>query len=336
MNMKQWCSDMIASPRKKAMPVLSFPCISLMDVSVIDLVGDSSLQAEGMRRVAEQVDSAASVSMMDLSVEAEAFGSQTRFSEDEVPTVIGALVTSEEEARELAVPAVGAGRTGRYIEAIRKAVELITDRPVFAGVIGPLSLAGRLMDVTEALVNCYTEPDMVHIVMEKATDFLIEYVKAYRKVGAAGVVLAEPLTGLLSPAMAEEFSEPYVRRLVEAVQTDDFIVIYHNCGDNTIGMIDSILRTGATAFHFGNSINMREMLEKIPKDVVVMGNVDPAGQFKEGTPESIRAETLRIMEACCPEFPNFVISSGCDIPPASRWENIHAFFDAVDEYYSRA
>ena len=150
------------------------------------------------------------------------------------------------------------------------------------------------------------------------------------------MVLAEPLTGLLSPAMAEEFSEPYVRRLVEAVQTDDFIVIYHNCGDNTIGMIDSILRTGATAFHFGNSINMREMLEKIPKDVVVMGNVDPAGQFKEGTPESIRAETLRIMEACCPEFPNFVISSGCDIPPASRWENIHAFFDAVDEYYSRA
>lgn len=335
MNMKQWCNDMIASPRKKAMPVLSFPCISLMNVSVIDLVGDSDLQAEGMRRVAEQVDSAASVSMMDLSVEAEAFGAKTRFSDDEVPTVIGALVTSEEEARELAVPSVGAGRTGRYVDAIRKAVKLITDRPVFAGVIGPFSLAGRLMDVTEALVNCYTEPDMVHIVMEKATDFLIEYVKAYRETGAAGVVLAEPLTGLLSPAMAEEFSEPYVSRLVEQVQTDDFIVIYHNCGDNTIAMIDSILRTGAMAYHFGNSIDMRQMLEKIPKDIVVMGNVDPAGQFKEGTPESIRAETLRIMEACCPDYPNFVISSGCDIPPASRWENIHAFFNAVDEYYAR-
>ncbi len=336
MNMKQWCRDMIAAPSKKAMPILSFPCVSLMDVSVRDLVGNSELQAEGMRRVASEVPTAASVSMMDLSVEAEAFGAQIRFSDDEVPTVTGALVTSEEEARALAVPAVGAGRTGRYIEAIRQAAETITDRPVFAGVIGPFSLAGRLMDVTEALVNCYAEPDMVHLVMEKATEFLTGYVLAYREAGAAGVVLAEPLTGLLSPSMAAEFSEPYVRRLVDAVQTDDFIVIYHNCGDNTVAMIDSILRTGAAAYHFGNSIRMRDMLEKIPCDILVMGNVDPAGQFKEGTPESIREETLRIMRECCADFPNFLISSGCDIPPASRWENIRAFFAAVDEFYSRA
>ena len=63
-----------------------------------------------------------------------------------------------------------------------------------------------------------------------------------------------------------------------------------------------------------------------------MGNVDPAGQFCNGTPESIRKATLQVMEACC-EHPNFVISSGCDIPPRSKWENIDAFFAAVKEYY---
>ena len=333
MNMNQWRDDMIAAKQKKSMPILSFPCVSLMNISVLDLVSDSELQAQGMKLVADRVDSSASVSMMDLSVEAEAFGCNIRFTDDEIPTVIGALITSEEEAQALAVPAVGAARTGQYIDAIAKAKQRITDRPVFAGVIGPFSLAGRLMDVTEALVNCYTEPDMVHLVMEKATQFLIEYVKAYRQIGADGVVLAEPLTGLLSPAMAAEFSEPYVRRLVDAVQTEDFIVIYHNCGDNTIPMIDSILRTGAAAYHFGNSIDMHEMLEKIPKDILVMGNVDPAGQIKDGTPESVRAETMRIMNACCAEYPNFLISSGCDIPPASPWDNIDAFFAAVEEFY---
>ena len=40
------------------------------------------------------------------------------------------------------------------------------------------------------------------------------------------------------------------------------------------------------------------------------------------------------MNACC-KYPNFVISSGCDIPPASKWENIDAFFKAVDEFYGR-
>lgn len=334
MKPRAWLNEMLAAPRKKAMPVLSFPSISLMGITVKELIEDSRLQAKGMKMIADRVDSAASVSMMDLSVEAEAFGSQIRLSDDEVPTVIGAIVTSEEEAEALQVPSVGAGRTGRYIEAIAKAAELITDRPVFAGVIGPFSLAGRLMDVTEALVNCYAEPDMVHILMKKCTEFLIQYITAYKEqTGAAGVVMAEPLTGLLSPAMAEEFSEPYVKQIIDAVQDDDFLVIYHNCGDNTVLMIDSILRTGAAAYHFGNSIDMKEMLTHIPKDVVTMGNVDPAGQFRNGTPASIKEETKKVMAACCADYPNFVISSGCDIPPATKWENIDAFFAAVEEFY---
>lgn len=145
-------------------------------------------------------------------------------------------------------------------------------------------------------------------------------------------MIAEPLAGLLSPSLAEEFSGPYVKKIVDAVQDDDFLVIYHNCGNSTIQTIDSILDTGAAAFHFGNAINMAEMMRHIPADVVAMGNVDPAGEFRNGTPESIRAATLRVMEDCC-GYPNFVISSGCDVPPLSGWENINAFFAAVKEFY---
>ena len=169
MNARVWLEELKNSPRKKAMPVLSFPSVHLLGITVRELISDSDMQAKGMKMVADRVPSAASVSLMDLSVEAETFGSTIRVSDDEVPTVIGALVTSEEEADALKVPEVGAARTGLYVEAIAKACKLITDRPVFAGVIGPFSLAGRLMDVTEALVNCYTEPDMVHKTMEKAT-----------------------------------------------------------------------------------------------------------------------------------------------------------------------
>ena len=336
MNTRAWLNELLSAPVKRAMPVLSFPSTSLMGITVRELIDSSDKQAEGMKLIAERTKSAASVSMMDLSVEAEAFGSEIRISDDEVPTVIGAIVESEEEAEALAVPAVGAGRTGRYIEAIGKACKLITDRPVFAGVIGPFSLAGRLIGVSDALANCYDEPDMVHITLKKSTEFLINYIRAYKEnTGAAGVVMAEPLTGLLSPSLAEEFSEPYVKEIVDAVQDDSFLVIYHNCGDNTIAMNDSLLRSGAAAYHFGNSISMKEMLSHIPDNIVAMGNVDPAGQFRNGTPASIREETLRVMGECC-GHPNFVISSGCDIPPASSWENIDAFFAAVDEFYQNA
>jgi uroporphyrinogen decarboxylase len=147
--------------------------------------------------------------------------------------------------------------------------------------------------------------------------------------------MAEPVAGLLSPSLEEEFAAPYVKEIIDAVQADDFAVIYHNCGDNTPLMIPSLISLGAAAYHFGNSIDLRVMLDAFPKDVPVMGNVDPAGVLRQGTPDGVRAETLRIMSECS-AYPNFVISSGCDIPPATPWENIEAFFAAVEEYYGNA
>ena len=331
-NMKQWLSDMISAETKTALPILSFPSVSLLGITVRELISDSDRQAEGMKLVADRVRSAAAVSLMDLSVEAECFGATVRVSDDEVPTVVGRLVHDEEEADALEIPAVGTARSGLYVESIRKAATLITDRPVLAGIIGPFSLAARLLDVTEIMMDCYDEPDMVHTVLEKATAFLIEYAKAYKAAGADGILMAEPVSGLLSPALEEEFSSPYVGQIVDAVQEDRFVVIYHNCGDNTPRMTQSILSTGAAAYHFGNSIDMADMMTKFPSDTVVMGNVDPAGVLRQGTPETVRDATLAVMSKCC-SYPNFVISSGCDIPPATPWENIDAFFAAAEEFY---
>lgn len=332
--MRDWLNDIRSADKKKAIPILSFPSVSLLGISVRELISDSDSQAAGMKKIADAVDTGAAVSLMDLSVEAECFGATIHVSDDEVPTVVGRLINDEDEAAALEVPAVGALRSGLYVESIRKAAKLINDRPVFAGMIGPFSLAARLLDVTEIMMDCYDDPDMVHVVLEKCTEFLIEYAKAYREAGANGIMMAEPVAGLLSPMLEEEFSSPYVKKIVDAVQTDDFIVIYHNCGDNTPKMVESILSTGAAAYHFGNSIDMKAMLEKFPSDVIVMGNVDPAGQIRMGDPESVRRATLSVLEACS-VHPNFVISSGCDIPPLSPWENINAFFDAVEEFYGR-
>lgn len=331
-NMKQWIQEMIESPVKKAMPVLSFPAIQLMDITVRELISSSALQAEGMRRVAEKTNAAASVSLMDLSVEAECFGSKIRFSDEEVPTVIGSIVSSEEDAKELKIPEIGSGRTGIYIKAIEEAVRLIEDRPVLAGAIGPFSLAGRLMDVTEAMIYCYEEPDMVHMVLEKVSEFIIRYAEAYKKAGANGIVLAEPLAGLLSPDLAREFSADYVKKIIDKVQNDEFIVVYHNCGNSTIQQIESIIDTGSPFLHFGNAIRMEEIMPLIPTHIIGAGNVDPAGQLRNGTAESVRMATLDVLKVCS-KYPNFVISSGCDIPPLSKWENINAFFETVDEFY---
>ena len=253
-------------------------------------------------------------------------------TDDEVPTIKGRIINDADEAEALAVPTVGSGRSQIYLDAIKKAKELITDRPILAGMIGPFSLAARLFDVSEIMMDCYDDPDMVHLVLEKCTQFLIAYAKAYREVGADGIVMAEPVAGLLSPSLEDEFSAPYVKQIVDAVQNDDFIVIYHNCGDNVPKMLPSILSTGAAAYHFGNAVDLeKDVLEKVPSNVVVMGNVDPVGVLRMGSPTSVRKATTELLEKCS-TYPNFVLSSGCDMPPKTPWENINAFFAAADAF----
>lgn len=332
MDMNAWLRDLMTQKQRRALPVLSFPAIQLMGITVKELIYDSDAQAEGMYRIAQRCPTAAAVSMMDLSVEAECFGAEIRISEDEVPTVVGAVVSTPEDAQTLPAPEFGAGRTGIYVKAIEKALAKITDRPVFAGMIGPYSLAGRLMEMTQIMINCYEEPEMVHTTLEKATEFLIAYALEYKKIGAHGIVVAEPAAGLLSPDLCEEFSSPYVKKLVDAVQDDAFLVIYHNCGSSVVRMVPQILETGAAAYHFGNAVSMKEMLEKMPGDVLTMGNLDPASTLRNGTPERVREETLNLLKTCS-VHPNFLISSGCDIPPATPWENLDAFFAAVEEFY---
>ena len=119
-----------------------------------------------------------------------------------------------------------------------------------------------------------------------------------------------------------------LQKIVDAVKDDNFAFIYHNCGDNVPRMLDSILTIGASAYHFGNSVNMKEMLEKMPSDVLVMGNVDPAGVLRLSTPENVKETTTALINECS-EYKNFVVSSGCDMPPLTPWENIDAFFEAV-------
>ena len=100
-------------------------------------------------------------------------------------------------------------------------------------------------------------------------------------------------------------------------------------------MLDSILSIGAAAYHFGNAVDMEnDIIAKVPENIIVMGNIDPAGVLRMGTPETVRAETLSLLERCS-KYPNFVLSSGCDIPPMTPWDNIKAFFDASKEFYGK-
>lgn len=317
--------------KKRTLPILSFPSTQLLGISVNELIRSAENQAKGMKAIMDRCNMGASLNMMDLSVEAEAFGAKVKFEENEVPAVTEGLISDISEAYDVKVPSIGAGRTNIYIDGVKKAKEIITDAPVFCGVIGPYSLAGRIFDMMELMMSCYDDPDGVKELVNKCKLFLIDYLKAFKAAGADGVVMAEPASGMLSPDMCEEFSTPYVKEIIDAVADENFVFVYHNCGNNTIAQAETIASLGADVYHFGNAIDLSEMIPLMPEDSVVMGNVDPV-LFKTSTPEIIEKTTREVFEKCN-KFDNFMLSSGCDIPAEAKWENLDAYFSTVKKLY---
>jgi uroporphyrinogen decarboxylase len=333
LNMLHWREQLIGNNKRFSLPIMTHPGIELTGHSVMEAVTNGKIHYEAIKAVADHFPSIAATMIMDLTVEAEAFGSPVNFSENEVPSVTARIVDSFTSVEKIKIPELSACRLPQYVESAALASKYITNKPVFAGCIGPFSLAGRLFDMTEIMTAAFLEPDTITALLEKCSSFLTAYIEALKKTGVNGIIMAEPAAGLLDEALCETFSSVYIKKMVQLFQDDHFLFVLHNCG-NTGHLSQSMASTGAHALHFGNRINLIRVLQQLPADIIIMGNIDPVGVFKLSSPEQIKKLVMTLLHDTA-QFPNFVLSSGCDIPPGVPMENIAAFYEALAEFNNK-
>ena len=177
------------------------------------------------------------------------------------------------------------------------------------------------------------DPEGAHRLLNACTSFLMNYAAHFRETGANGIVIAEPAAGLLAANECEEFSSRYVKMITQHTQDENFMVILHNCG-NTENLVESVVRTGSLGLHFGNAVDMTHILPQVPADRLVFGNLDPAGIIKNGTPGTVFEKTMELLGKTT-HYRNFILSSGCDIPPGTPLENIDAMFEALHDFNAK-
>ncbi len=326
--MNNTISQLLTSANVPVMPIMTHPGIELINKKVIDAVKDGDVHYQAVMALRKRFPlSVASTTIMDLSVEAEAFGADIVFDDNEVPTVSGRLLTSAADVEALQIPTLDAKRVPEYLKANRLAAAEL-DVPLFGGCIGPFSLAGRLYDMTELMMAMYIEPDTANLLLDKCTQFILEYCKQIKASGSAGVVMAEPAAGLLSNDDCFTYSSLFVKRIIDELQDDNFVVMLHNCG-NTGQCTKAMIDTGAAALHFGNKIDMAQVLAEVPSDIVVSGNIDPVEVMKFGTPQQV-ADAAKSLLALAEKHNNFILSTGCDVPPETPFENIESLFNATN------
>lgn len=326
----EWIVELLAATKRYAIPIMTHPGIDLIGKDVKEAVTNGEIHFQAIDALNKKYPADAATIIMDLTVEAEAFGSIINLSEHEVPTVLERIVSDAETVDALKVPGLDAGRIQEYLLAARLAAQNITDKPVFAGCIGPISLAGRLFDMTELMTSLFIEPDVIEKLLEKCNEFIIKYIRAFKETGVNGIIIAEPAAGLLSEDMCEEFSSKYIRQIVTQLQDETFMIILHNCG-NKGHLTKSMVSTGAQGLHFGNAITMVDALAEIPSRVIAMGNIDPVNMFKMMSPGQLYRSTTELLQKTR-GYNNFVISSGCDTPPNVPIANIDAFYQAVTDF----
>lgn len=322
----------LASRQRLAIPIGVYPGLQLTGKSVPQAANDSMIQANASYALHQRFPSPFLQTAMDLSIEAEAFGAQVRFDEGEVPTIIGRLITSREDVGKLFAPKVGHKRTMVPLPVVSELKERVGNEPKFVlgGMIGPFSLVGRMFGVSESLALTREDPDFVANLLKLATKYLMRYAEAFRGVGADGVIMAEPAAGLMSPKSLAQFSTPYVGQIVSALQTEEFTFIYHNCGAKLVHL-EEILKDGAAIHHFGKPMDIVAALQRVDSETILAGNLDPAEVFVGTTPEEVYQRTTELLNATA-AYRNFLISSGCDLPPNLPLPNLDAFYQAVADF----
>jgi uroporphyrinogen decarboxylase len=328
--MSELINYILSSSGTLAMPIAVYPGAAITGATVSDIVTDPEKQFNAQYEIHKRYETWIVQTAMDLSVEAEAFGSEIQLAEKEIPTVRGRLVTDKEQIDALTIPAAGERRTKVYLDTVRLLTKLDTKPFVLGGMIGPFSLAGRLFGVSESLELTMTEPDTMHLLIEKCTIFLTAYAEGFKQAGADGVFIAEPSAGLLSPRSLGLFSSEYIKRIHEAVKDDSFTPILHNCAAK-INHLPAILESGVSLYHFGSPMDLPAALKSVPGTTVLCGNLDPAGIFLNSSEKEILIHTEALLRATS-EHNNFVISSGCDVPPGVTMNKLDAFYKAVNNF----
>jgi uroporphyrinogen decarboxylase len=327
MTSRSFHSLILQSARRQALPIATYPALTLTGANVSDIVTNPRAQLDAQAALRQRYASPFVMSAMDLSAEAEAFGCSVTMSDTEIPTVTGRLVTSHEQVMRLPIPQPGERRTSVHLEAVRLLRESSGAPFVLAGCIGPFSLAARLAGVSEAMELTVTDPDLMHTLLNKCARFLTDYLHAFKAAGAHAVLMAEPAAGLLSPRMLSAFSSQYIKCIAASVEEAPFEIILHNCAAKLIHL-PAILETGLKAFHFGAPMDLSAALAKVPSDAILCGNLDPAQVFVRNSPAEVTTRTESLLAATATHR-NFVLSSGCDLPPHTPLPNLDAFYQTV-------
>ena len=223
-----------------------------------------------------------------------------------------------------------AGKMPLYHTALADVARRIGDRAfVLTTLRGPLNIASQLRGVEDVLVDMLQQPEEVGRLLDFATDVAVRVSKPSLDAGADGLIFGEATCSpnFISPKLYRSLVLPRHKRLIAELKAQGWrFVALHICG-NIVPIIDDMISTGLDFMDVDHQVPVDRAVQLSAGRVALRGNLDPIAVFFNGSPDTVREATATLCRAAAGS--RWIASTGCDIPPGTRPENIAAFADAV-------
>ena len=198
--------------------------------------------------------------------------------------------------------------------------------PIGGGCFGPLTIAGDIIGVENCNRMAIKDPELLVDIVEYISQYIVELAIEEERAGADFFWIAEPLASLFSPDKFEIFSGRFLKRIFNSVSIAGFL---HVCG-KTLKHTDKLVETGAKVLSIDYLTDIVKCIERVPKNVVIMGNINPM-LLLQGTKEEIINEVEQLNYSMR-QYKNFIFSSGCLIPSNTPKENIEIMIKTTLEF----
>ena len=198
--------------------------------------------------------------------------------------------------------------------------------------------AWRLRGFEQFMVDLIENPPLVDYLLEQLTAMHITLSLALTRAGIDILALdddvGEPTRMLISPTIWRRYFKSRVRTIIAACRAvnPDLFIFWHSDG-HIEPIIPDLIEIGVNVLNpvQPDVMDPAQLKHRYGDRLAFWGTVGTPQRWSWGTPDEIRQEVYERI-ATVGVGGGLILSPAYDLEPECRWENVIAFFEAIDEW----
>ncbi len=320
-------------------PILSGVTRNLVNASYKEWSTNAEVCAKAHIKAAELFDFDCIVTLIDLSIECDAWGQPLIFPENEAahPDYSNCVIKDiSDYAKIKKVDYKTSKRMMMHIDVCRRLVEAKgKELPIVAFVFGPLGVLSMLRNQQDLYMDLYDDPKAVKQAAAEINETLKEYTAALIDVGVSAIMFDTLFASgtIMSKEMWEDMEGELSRDLAQVAHDKNCLVMIHNCGQNIYfdAQIKYMNPCAISFLHVPDDCkDFADCKEKYGKDITLIGCVPPP-MVVTATDEQWDEECKKFIDLFRKDG-GFMLATGCEYPANSSFGRAKRMIDVAKGY----